>query len=89
MPEPQTRVDVGELLRTIGFASTPGLLRALGALPRAMPGLSRAPLSDRPAVSAVQPGDARANRLQWGFALGVLAVLFLCMLAALNALSSL
>ena len=35
MPEPQTRVDVGELLRTIGFASTPGMLRALGAVPRA------------------------------------------------------
>jgi hypothetical protein len=35
MPEPQTRVDVGELLRTIGFASTPGMLRALGAMPRA------------------------------------------------------
>jgi hypothetical protein len=35
MPEPQTRVDVGQLLRTIGFASTPGLLFALGALPRA------------------------------------------------------
>ena len=35
MPEPQTRVDVGELLRTIGFASTPGMLRALGAFPRA------------------------------------------------------
>jgi serine/threonine protein kinase len=59
------------------------------ALPRAMPGLSRAPLSDRPAVSAVQPGAGRANKLQWGVALGVLAVLFLCMIAALNALSSL
>jgi hypothetical protein len=35
MPESQTRVDVGELLRTIGFASTPGMLRALGVLPRA------------------------------------------------------
>jgi hypothetical protein len=33
MPEPQTRVDVGELLRTIGFASAPGLLRVLGVLP--------------------------------------------------------
>ena len=32
-PEPQTRVDVGELLRTIGFASTPGLLRIFGVLP--------------------------------------------------------
>ena len=33
MPEPQTRVDVGELLRTIGFASTPGLLRVFGIIP--------------------------------------------------------
>jgi hypothetical protein len=33
MPSPQTRVDVGELLRTIGFASTPGLLRVLGVMP--------------------------------------------------------
>jgi hypothetical protein len=30
LPEPQTRADVGELMRTIGFASTPGLLRVLG-----------------------------------------------------------
>ena len=33
MPEPQTRVDVGELLRTIGFASAPGILRLFGVLP--------------------------------------------------------
>ena len=33
MPEPQTRVDVGELLRTIGFASAPGLLRVFGIIP--------------------------------------------------------
>jgi hypothetical protein len=33
LPEPQTRADVGELLRTIGFASTPGLLRIFGAVP--------------------------------------------------------
>src|ERR1700681_164730 len=33
MPEPQTEVDVGELLRTIGFASTPGLLRVIGIVP--------------------------------------------------------
>jgi hypothetical protein len=38
LPEPQTRVDVGELLRTIGFASTPGLLRALAIIqPLAIP----------------------------------------------------
>lgn len=34
LPEPQTRVDVGELLRTIGFAATPGLLRVLAIMPR-------------------------------------------------------
>jgi hypothetical protein len=33
LPEPQTSVDVGELLRTIGFASTPGILRVFGILP--------------------------------------------------------
>jgi hypothetical protein len=32
LPEPQTRADVGELMRTIGFASTPGLLRVLGIM---------------------------------------------------------
>ena len=32
-PEPQTETDVGELLRTIGFASSPGLLRIFGFVP--------------------------------------------------------
>ena len=32
LPEPDTRVDVGELMRTIGFAATPGLLRVLGVM---------------------------------------------------------
>lgn len=32
-PEPQTRATHGELLRTIGFASSPGLLRVLGVVP--------------------------------------------------------
>ena len=35
MPEPQTRVDVGQLLRTLGFAATPGMLRVFGVLPGA------------------------------------------------------
>jgi hypothetical protein len=35
LPEPQTRADVGELLRTIGFASTPGVIRAVGIMPGA------------------------------------------------------
>ena len=26
LPEPQTKADVGELLRTIGFSSSPGLI---------------------------------------------------------------
>jgi hypothetical protein len=33
LPEPQTRADAGELLRTIGFSSTPGLIRVLGIVP--------------------------------------------------------
>ena len=33
MPEPQTRVDVGELLRTTGFAAAPGIVRVFGILP--------------------------------------------------------
>ena len=36
LPEPQTRADYGELLRTIGFASAPGLIRILGFLPGLM-----------------------------------------------------
>ncbi len=33
LPEPQTRSDYGELLRTIGFASSPGIIRVLGVIP--------------------------------------------------------
>jgi hypothetical protein len=33
LPEANTRADVGELLRTTGFASAPGLLRIVGVLP--------------------------------------------------------
>lgn len=33
MPEPQTSTTVGELLRTIGFAASPGILRILGVVP--------------------------------------------------------
>ena len=32
-PEPDTRADHGELLRTIGFSSAPGLLRVFGIIP--------------------------------------------------------
>ena len=33
LPEPQTKSDVGELLRVIGFANAPGVLRILGVIP--------------------------------------------------------
>ena len=33
IPEPQTKADVGELLRTIGFSSSPGLIRVLAFIP--------------------------------------------------------
>jgi hypothetical protein len=33
LPEPQTRADYGELLRTIGFSSSPGVIRILGIIP--------------------------------------------------------
>lgn len=35
MPEPETRVDLGQLLRTIGFAAAPGMLRVFGIVPGA------------------------------------------------------
>jgi hypothetical protein len=33
LPEPQTSSNPGELLRTIGFSSAPGLIRVLGIIP--------------------------------------------------------
>jgi hypothetical protein len=33
LAQPQTKADVGQLLRTIGFASSPGILRVFGILP--------------------------------------------------------
>ena len=33
LPEPQTKADYGELLRTIGFSSAPGFIRVLGIIP--------------------------------------------------------
>jgi hypothetical protein len=33
LPEPQTRADYGELLRTIGFSSAPGVIRILAFIP--------------------------------------------------------
>ena len=33
LPQPQTRADYGQLLRTVGFSSSPGLIRVLGVIP--------------------------------------------------------
>ncbi len=33
LPEPQTEADLGQLLRTTGFSSSPGLIRMLGIVP--------------------------------------------------------
>ena len=33
LAEPQTKSDYGELLRTIGFSSSPGVIRVLGIIP--------------------------------------------------------
>jgi len=33
LPEPQTEADYGQLLRTIGFSSAPGVLRVVGFIP--------------------------------------------------------
>lgn len=33
LPQPATEADVGQLLRTLGFAAAPGLLRVFGLLP--------------------------------------------------------
>ena len=33
LPEPQTEADIGQLLRTLGFASAPGVIRIFGSIP--------------------------------------------------------
>jgi hypothetical protein len=33
LPEPQTQSDTGEMMRTLGFAATPGLLQVFGVIP--------------------------------------------------------
>lgn len=33
LPEPGTKADMGQMLRTIGFSSSPGLIRILGVIP--------------------------------------------------------
>lgn len=35
LPEPQTRATLGELLRTVGFAASPGLIQIFAVFPRA------------------------------------------------------
>jgi len=37
LPEPQTTADFGQLLRTLGFASSPGIIRVVGVIPGLLP----------------------------------------------------
>ena len=37
LPTPDTRADYGELLRTVGFSSSPGIIRILGIIPGLAP----------------------------------------------------
>jgi hypothetical protein len=36
LPEPQTEADIPQMLRTLGFASSPGIIRILGVVPGLM-----------------------------------------------------
>lgn len=40
LPEPETKTDMGEMLRTIGFSSSPGVLRILAVIPLVGPIIS-------------------------------------------------
>ena len=33
LPEPQTHADMGQMMRTLGFAQSPGLMRLFGGIP--------------------------------------------------------
>ncbi len=33
LPEPETKADFGQLLRTIGFSASPGIIRVVGIIP--------------------------------------------------------
>ena len=33
LPEPQTQADMGQMMRTLGFAQSPGVLRIFGGIP--------------------------------------------------------
>ncbi len=67
------------------IAAMPGLSRAGAAVPDFEPIHAHAPGGE---PTPDEPRD-RATTLKWGFALGMLAVLAVCMVAALNALSTL
>jgi hypothetical protein len=51
-PEPQTRADWGELLRTTGFATTPALLSILGIFPAFAGLITSSPVSGCFSLSA-------------------------------------
>jgi hypothetical protein len=84
LPTSETRTDLGELLRTLGFAAAPGLLQVFGAVPGAGPGvfvacilwsLVASVVAVRQALDFVSTGRAIAVcGLGWGLSI-VLALL--------------
>ena len=84
----QRRANAESLVATgpaAPIAAMPGLSQAGAAVPDFEPIHAHAPGGE---PTAEAPRD-RATTLKWGFALGMLAVLAVCMVAALNALSTL
>ncbi|MGE0043154.1 MAG: hypothetical protein AB7H88_20830 [Vicinamibacterales bacterium] len=85
MPEPATRSDAGELLRTLGFAAAPGTLQIFAVFPAistAVFVVSWAWMFAAMVIAIRQALDYRAT----AHALGVTAVGFLVVLAAAVAL---
>ena len=57
LPEPQTHADMGQLMRTLGFAQAPGVLRIFGGLP----GIGPIVLGVVLGVDVGRHGDCRAS----------------------------
>lgn len=85
LPEPQTRADLGQLMRTLAFSSSPGLVMVLGMIPAVREVvlmvvpvwmLATMLVAVRHALDYRSPGRALAVcLLGWGLALAVFVVM--------------
>ena len=97
LPTRETRVDIGELLRTLGFAAAPGLVQVLGVLANgAAPifmlamlwTLAASVVAVRQALDYTSTGRALAVcALGWAISLAVAAVLGLLFAPQLSGIS--